>query len=504
MSRHKPRLAPGEVAKGLFILDPDRDERASQLCMETLLTLAANRYAAPASTGLMTSPKRRRFALRSLALGENFLAGRDQGRAGDEDSTPERYGGRLAAGEELRGSSNLRLARSVLEGLVDPSTQSGQPGTWLLFPFHESLLWYDARRQRGRPWAVRKVYMRGSGITLARLLVDPPDGVSHELGDKAVAALRSALLAPSSLQHIADRLEEALPRALDPDPAVEEDEKDAWEAGGSERLATLAERLCRHCEGIMSQGAASGPARLWQLRTILGLDLAQHALQVAWEATQTPERQRYLLLTFGGPPRAENRVRQRSEETYQAARIAIREAIVRTLARRMQELASDEADGVEWSEEFEARSGLGEIAQRLASVKRPEEFDGLAREAFEHANYDRAGNGFRVLLESSGMLAGTGEYRYLSATPDLLSAMVGALSADMPMPSSEFWARAFQEWSVVAAAEALADTGLAGRLDGADLERNARRAEQAMAEAGLALALSDRTTLVGDRARRTK
>jgi predicted ABC-type transport system involved in lysophospholipase L1 biosynthesis ATPase subunit len=80
--------------------------------------------------------------------------------------------------------------------------------------------------------------------------------------------------------------------------------------------------------------------------------------------------------------------------------------------------------------------------------------------------------------------------------------MVGALSACMPMTSSEFWALVFQEWGLVVAADALGNTDLRGQLDGADLERNARRAEQLMVDAGLALALSDRTTLVGERARR--
>jgi hypothetical protein len=128
------RLTPGQVAKTLFTLDPDRDERASQLCMEALLTLAQNGYANPQQSGLLKSPKRRRFALRSLALGENFLDQRSEGRAGDQDSTPQRYGDQLAAGAEIRGSQNLKLARSTLQGLIDPSTQRGQPGSWLLFP----------------------------------------------------------------------------------------------------------------------------------------------------------------------------------------------------------------------------------------------------------------------------------------------------------------------------------------------------------------------------------
>jgi hypothetical protein len=47
-----------------------------------------------------------------------------------------------------------------------------------------------------------------------------------------------------------------------------------------------------------------------------------------------------------------------------------------------------------------------------------------------------------------------------------------------------------------------ARTGIVNHVDGAELERNARRAEQLMADAGLALALSDRTVVVGERARR--
>src|SRR3954452_11980821 len=141
------RLAPGRIATRLFGLAPDRDERAPQLCQEALLTLALNGYEQAGGKELGVPPKRSRFALRSLALGENFLAGRADGRAGDDETTPQRYGQQLADGQELRGSANLALAREALEGLVDPDTRKGQPGGWLLFPFHESLLWYDARRQ---------------------------------------------------------------------------------------------------------------------------------------------------------------------------------------------------------------------------------------------------------------------------------------------------------------------------------------------------------------------
>ena len=87
-----------------------------------------------------------------------------------------------------------------MQGLVDPDTQRGsQPGAWLLRPFHESLLWYDARKPspNSPQYTVCKVYMRGSGITLARMLADPADASAAALGRSAVAAIRSALTAAS-------------------------------------------------------------------------------------------------------------------------------------------------------------------------------------------------------------------------------------------------------------------------------------------------------------------
>ncbi len=66
----------------------------------------------------------------------------------------------------------------------------------------------------------------------------------------------------------------------------------------------------------------------------------------------------------------------------------------------------------------------------------------------------------------------------------------------------EFFAAVRREWGFVINQESSTGTGLSGQLDGASLERNARRAERVMAEAGLALGLSDRTTMVGERAAR--
>lgn len=507
------RLSPGSIAETLFALDPDRDERAPQLCAETLLTLAQNGYRAPAADSPLKSPKRRRFAVRSLALEENFLGGQDSGRAGDDETTPARYGEMLAGGEQIRGSANLSLARATLDGLVDPDTQRGQKGAWLLRPFHESLLWYDARKPNPRrpDYTVRKVYMRGSGITLARLLVDPQDPVAAALGKQAVQAIEQALTGPSPLATISTRLESALSSVGDYNkpPGLEDDEQQAWGQGGKDQLQDLAGRLCRHAEGVMLQGGASGPARLWQLRTVLALDLASHALRTAWDATGTPESERYLLLSFGGATRAQDPVRQRSEESYRRARIRLGEATVRTLATQMRQLKDSKV--VDWESEFEPRSGLAgagpdTVSSRLSALPlgcAHEEYLKVARAAVENANYSRAEAGFRVLLQSVGLLGGT-RYPYLTATTDLLAALVGALSAEMPMPSHEFFGAVRREWGFVINQESAAGTTLSGQVDGAGLERNARRAEQLMSQAGLALGLSDRTTVVGERARRSQ
>lgn len=491
------------IASALFGVAPDRDERASHVCAETLLTLAANGYEAPDSAEDLRSPKWERWAVRSFALSRNFLSERTSGRAAAEDLTPQRYGELLATGQEFLASTNLRLAKWAFEGLVDPSTDSGQPGSWLLFPFHESLLWYDARKQRARPWGVRKVYMRGSGITLARLISRPPAQQDRETGKAAVRAIKDALREDSPLARIAEHLEGPL-SALYASEArtTTDDEREAWNTGGDQALAELGARLTRHCEGVMNQGSGSGPAKLWQLRAVLGLDFACHAMEASWNRLETEGPERFVALVFGGPPRSENRVRQTSEQSYRQARVAISEATIRTVAMNMRQIASEPS--VNWIDEFEPRavSGLRHVIDSLNTSAGAFDFELWAREAVEGADYDRTGQGFRVLLESIGMLGGTGRYRYLTASPDLLAAMVGALSAEMPMPSDQFFERAFQEWKMIIGPGQLAKTSLARRVDGADLARNQSRAESAMIEAGLALGLSDRTTMVGERARR--
>jgi hypothetical protein len=137
----------------------------------------------------------------------------------------------------------------------------------------------------------------------------------------------------------------------------------------------------------------------------------------------------------------------------------------------------------------------------IAALQAPageDHFRTLAQRAFENANYDRAGEGFRVLLESIGLSAGGTRYRYLSATPDLLAAMVGALSAEMPMTSSEFFRRVAEEWCLIMSPEAAVGSAFKAELDGSELAANCRRFEKSLIDAGLASGLSDRTVLVGE------
>lgn len=492
------RLGPKAIAGRLFAVDPDRDERASQLCMEALLTIAANGYSPP--DGKLRSPKLRRFAVRSLVLGQNFLDAFPQSLR-FSDITAERYGVQLAAAEDFQGADNLSLARTALRNLVDPSTEQGQAGQHLMLPFHESLLWYDARPTAG-VYSVRKVRMRGSGIAFARMLLDPDRHAgldAAELGKRAVAGLRKALTLESPLAEIARALESVLPDDAVEHPRLEDDEARSWELGANPQLGVLTAAICRHSEGVMCQGGASSAARLWQLRTMLALDLAVNSLRQAWEAIDAPDVARHLLLALAGPERQEDRTRLRSERSYSDARTAIRWATVETIALRMREL--DAEGDVDWAAELEGRTArLLEDAVVAPLRLGGADFHRLAQLAFENANYDRSGEGFRVLIESIGMSAGGTRYRYLSATPDLLSALVGALSREMPMTSARFFARVAAEWGLVISPEAAVGTAVGSDLDGADLAVNARRFEKVMVEAGLATGISDRTVLVGERA----
>lgn len=493
------RLTPAAVSSDLFGISPDRDERASQLAMETLLTLWSNGYAPP--EGQPESPKRRNGALRALAIGENFLKGfEDQALPG---LTIEEMGDRLASGHDFAGSDGLALAQDALRALIDERTLQGSAGATLMLPFHESLLWYDSRQSgAARPWAIRKVNMRGTGLTLGRMLLAPPTGVDETTRSDAQAAvegIKEALQAPSPFSGLASRLQVAAPDSIERRD-LEPDESAAWEAAERPSLARLAERVVRHSAAITRRPGVAASSKLMAVRSILALDIAHHALERSWEAIGTPGAQRYLLLTYTPEVRRRNRVRIASEASYQAARQSIAQAMINTLAASAARLA--EGDGtVDWDVQFERRSGLDAIAEQLADADEPDEFTRLAGLAFEEsrgAGYSRPVDAFRVLLESVDLLIGTGQYRFLRAEPELLEALAGAVGGT-PMPTGDFLARLWEEWRIVVGEGEIAGTALGETLDGSLLARNARFMEQLMVDAGLAVALSDQTCMVGQR-----
>lgn len=495
------KLAPKEIATRLFAIDPDRDERASQICAEVLLTLFANDYSLPENE--LLSPKLRRFSLRSLVFGVNFLAHQQDELVGGQ-VTVSQFGELLAAGQDFHGSENLALVRNALQNLVDPSTEQGQKGQHLLMPFHEALLWYDARAVAGK-YTTRKVRMRGSGITLARVLLDPPGQVgegTRELGLAAVAGIQDALTVSSPLAEAAMALEAAMPLSANPVLGLEEDERQAWALGCDIRVAALASNLCRHAAGIVGQGSLSGPAKLWQLRSMLALDLAVDTLRNAWDVTDVPKERQVVLLAIAGPDRQSDRTRLLSERSFADARHTINGATIRTIETVMREL--HEGGGIDWDTELDKRTRavLEDAVVRPYRGGGSPDLGALAQRVFETASYGRASEGFRVLLESIGMSAGGTRYRYLSASPDLLGALVGALSSEMPMTSQVFFQRIRDEWGLVLSPEAAGGTGYAESLDGASLAINARRFERLMIDAGLASGLSDRTVMIGEDAGR--
>lgn len=496
-------LDPGAIATRLMLVRPDRDQRASQLFVEFLLTLAANAYVAPASEESLRSPKVRRFALRSLVLGRNFLEGYD-GLIPGTSMRIDDYGRLLARGQDVLGSSHLDHAHMALHGLIDPSTQTGvEPGQYLLMPFHEALLWYDARRT-GTRFTVRKVRMRGAGITLARALLDPPATVSSDtraLGRRAATGVQAALDQSSPLSEVARGVESLLPPEFHDEINPEEDEVRSWHLGASPAFAELSERISRHTEGIIAQEGASGPARLWQMRTILTLDLATDMLRRCWSAIGYPSEQQHLLLALPGRARRNDRVRRRSELSWANARSSINWATISTIEAVLRDL--DAGGDIAWNDVLNPRT-----EKRLRSHVTDLYDDGLrdyrklAQLAFENANYDRPVHAFRLLLETIGMSAGGTRYRYFSATPDVLSACVGALSSEMPLESERFFDRMKEEWNIVVSPRAAIGTTLAHDLDGDELTTNIRRFERLLIESGLASGLSDRTVLVGERASR--
>lgn len=501
-------LSPAAVSRRLFALSPDRDERAPQIAMETLLTLRANGYQAPGDIAGFRSPKRRNGALRSLALGANFFEG--VGQAAGGGYTKHGLGERLAAGADFGGSQGLPIAAQALRALVDHETGRGSNrGAILMQPFHETLLWYDGRKsgEAAALWSIRKVYMRGTGITLARVLLDPPEQLdvgARAAAADAVAGIRDALNAPSPLTELARRLHAAAP---DEAQSAEEDEREAWRAGGDEKLRPLASRLIRHAAGIVSQRSVSAPLKLQQLRIIIALDLAYYMIRRSWDYLGTADADRYLLAAFTPEPRRGNPVRVRSEASYLAARQKVSQALVGTLADAAGEFAAaqqHQAGGgfrPDWSAQFgrsRPRAGL----RALESARSRDDFERAAERCFEDIDgYDRSGaQALRVVLESVEMLLGTGRYRYLRPGPGLLSALVGALSPRLPLASSEFFAAVREEWGMVIGEAQAWGTSVSDQVDGGELRRNARLCERVLTSTGLALSLSDQTCMV-ERAR---
>jgi serine/threonine protein kinase len=493
------KLTPASVSLALFAVSPDRDEKASQLAAETFLTLQANGYAAP--DGDLASPKRRNGAVRSLAIGENFLEGFEQEVGAN--FTVAALGERLARGQDFLGSDGLGLAQEALGALVDERTRQGSAGATLLLPFHESLLWYDARKSGATiPWSVRKVNMRGTGVTLARVLLDPPAYIGEpdrSAAGAAVDGIKGALQAPSPFAELAKRLNSAVPPALE-QRDTEPDERDSWAAADNPLLEPLARSIIRHCANIAAQRHAAPSTQLLQIRAVLALDVIAHALRTSWRAVDTPEDQRFLLLAYTPEPRRMNRVRIASEGSYQLARQKITQAMIATLARRASELAAEHSN-LDWDAQFEPRSKLAEVVEALPHAVTDDEYLRLGRLAFESASgggYNRPVDAFRVLLESVELLLGTGQYRFLQAGPEVLGAMVGAVGGT-PMPSDVFLSRVAEEWGFVIGEAEMIETTLVQTLDGSQLSRNSRHCEQLLVNAGLAIALSDQTCMVGQR-----
>jgi hypothetical protein len=502
MSEEHP-LAPAQVSRQLFVVAPDRDERASHLAMETLLTLWANGYSAPATPDQLVSPKRRNGAIRSLAIRENFLDGISE--AASPEISVEEMGSLLARGTDFGGSDGLNLVQEALQALIDGRTRQGSVGALLMQPFHESLLWYDARKSGSTvKWMVRKVNMRGTGVTLARLLLDPPsylDGELRELAEQAVEGIRSALQAPSPYGELAMRLSAVVPEETE-ERKVEPDELEAWSSGDDEALRPMAERVIRHAHAITSQLHVGPALKLLQLRNILALDLAHHALSRSWEATVTPQRQRFLLASYTPEERRGNRIRIFSEASYRSGRQKVSQAIIAGLAEAMRSVAETKLPAADWADYFEPRSRLDAVAAALNNANGSANFAREAERAYELASgggYGRPSDAFRVLLESVDLLVGTGQYRYLRIGPELLASMVGALAPSLPAPAGHFLGSVFKEWNIVVGEAEAVGTDLGEQVEGAELRRNARFLEDLMVSAGLALSLSDQTCMVGQR-----
>jgi hypothetical protein len=484
--------APGAVSRGLFCIAPDRDERMHQVAMEMFLTLHQNGYAADGAD--IRSPRRASLLLRSLALRDNFV------ESGGEHEELARL---LSEGQDFAGSDQMNLVQESLRTLVDPATRRGSLGTQLMLPVHSALLWYDVRK-RAATWNPQYVLMRGTGITLARFLLSPPASVSDLKGQAAAAVdgIRNALLAPSPFGPIVDQLSDE-----DTRPMTTE-EKAAWNAAEEPALQGLGQRIIRHSSAIMADKSQPREVKLLHLRRIVALDVAWHMLNSAWTAAQTPPESRYLVVCHAPQERADNRARVLSEDSYRAANQTLTRGLLAGLRERMKHYS--EAGG-EWSRFFLARADgdrrsktgpyYEDLAQEIADCDPDRvDFDAFANRAFDAPGdgYARPIGALRVMLESCGLVAGEGRWRYMRATPSLLAAMVAARPQSGPQEADEFFHWLHAEWSLVI--DEHHDVGSPRlRGEGSVLQRNGEYFERDLVDADLATALSDQTCMVGMR-----
>jgi hypothetical protein len=428
------------------------------------------------------SPRRDSQLLRSFILGESFVAD------GDEHSP---LAERLSAGEDFAGSDGMGIVKQSLSSLIDPASVRGSLGTQLMLPVHQSLLWYDARKRSSR-WVAQYVLMRGTGITLARFLLKPPAYLS-DLGAQAADALarvESALAGKSPYGPIAGSLASAESGAMI--------EQRAWNAADSPELEQLGRRLIRHCSAVMSDDSQPPEVRLLHLRRIVALDVAWHMLNSAWNTVATPEADRYLLVCHEPRERAANRARVLSEESYLAANQALTRGLIAELRKRMTDHASRDES---WESFFLQRSGTSksyyeDLAAELRRQGKNIDLAAAAGKAFEAPGdgFVRPVGAFRVMLESCGLVRGTGRWRYLRATPDLLAAMVAARPESGPQEAADFLTWLRSEWSLVVGEQELHGARLHG--EGSVLQRNATHFERDLVDARLATALSDQTCMV--------
>ncbi len=505
MTGEDDRLTVGNVATALWPLYPDRDQKASPLCTESLLALLGNTDRGAGDE--LVSPKVSNFAVRSLIFGENFLDGQTD-RMHRGDMTREEYGQKLSIAEDFNGSDNLNLAREALGNLIDTTEGlPGQRGEHLLMPFHESLLWYDARKSKSSDsWSVRQVRMRGKGMGIARILIDPPPGAGEDtLGHARTAReeLVRLLRAPSPFGKVAEHLESPLHDGSSPRPAIEDAERRWWELAGEDATRPFAKQFSRHLAGVATQKNCSPSDKLWQTRSILALDLASNYLQSAWERSEQPQEQRFLLVCAPGLDRKTDTVRLASERSYKVATTSLRDALVTVIAETMAELQADMRGGaIDFEEHLELRKGAVRDNIRETVIDPYEggerDFQTLATNLYKSSSYHRAIDGYRVLLRGIGCYAGGDRYRYQTFRPELFRALIGALSADMPMESGDFFARLREEWGFVASDKAAEGTLFEQAVPSGALANNKSRFEEMLVSSGLASSESDTTVLVGE------